>query len=247
MEFPIHHWRDRSLRRALLRIVTGPDKERPRLQVVRALDGLSLEVRPGDRLGIIGPNGAGKSTLLRVLSGIYHPTSGSVQVTGRCLPLFDLRAGLDEEATGYENILRRGLIVGARRTEIEAKRQEIMAFTELHQDIERPLRTYSTGMTLRLVFAIATAVDGEIVLLDEWIGAGDLAFRSKASSKIDEIVERAGIVVLATHDLSLLSRVCNRSILLHHGRIVATGDTQAIVEQYKELSMLGAVRAADST
>lgn len=179
--FPVLSFRDRSLRSRFVRAVTLR-REAARPHIVTALDGIDLDIRAGDRVAIVGANGAGKTTLLRVLAGIYHPTSGGIDVLGRCLSLFDLSAGFDEEATGYENIMRRGLVIGARRTEIDARRAEIAEFTELGDRLDLPLRTYSSGMMLRLIFAVATAVEGEIVLLDEWIGVGDQHFRKKRGS-----------------------------------------------------------------
>ena len=202
------------------------------------MNGIDLDIRAGDRVAIVGANGAGKTTLLRVLAGIYHPTAGSIDVLGRCLSLFDLSAGFDEEATGYENIMRRGLVIGARRTEIDARRAEIAEFTELGDRLDLPLRTYSSGMMLRLIFAVATAVEGEIVLLDEWIGVGDQQFRKKARQRLDEIVARAGILVLASHDIDLIKSTCNRAILLQEGRITAAGTTEEILARY-----LGAAKA----
>jgi len=229
--FPVLSFRDRSLRSRFVSAVTLR-RNTAIPHIVSALNDVNLDIRAGDRVAIIGANGAGKTTLLRVLAGIYHPTSGSVDVLGRCLPLFDLSAGFDEEATGYENIMRRGLVIGARRSEIDAKRAEIAAFTELGDRLDLPLRTYSSGMMLRLIFAVATAVEGEIVLLDEWIGVGDQQFRKKARQRLDEIVVRAGILVLASHDIELIKSTCNRAILLEEGRIVAAGTTDEILGQY---------------
>ncbi|MBR0982942.1 ABC transporter ATP-binding protein [Bradyrhizobium liaoningense] len=229
--FPVLSFRDRSLRSRFVNAVTLRRKAVvPHL--VKALNEVSLDIRAGDRLAIIGANGAGKTTLLRVLAGIYHPTAGSIDVRGRCLSLFDLQAGFDEEATGYENIMRRGLVIGARRAEIDARRAEIAEFTELGDRLDLPLRTYSSGMMLRLIFAVATAVEGEIVLLDEWIGVGDQQFRNKARQRLDEIVARAGILVLASHDIELIQSSCNRAILLEQGRIIAAGATDTILAQY---------------
>jgi homopolymeric O-antigen transport system ATP-binding protein len=231
--FPVLSFRDRSLRSRFLRAVTlrkAGNAARP--HIVTALSDVDLEIRAGDRVAVIGANGAGKTTLLRVLAGIYHPTAGTVDVCGRCLSLFDLAAGFDEEATGYENIMRRGLVIGARRSEIEARRAEIAEFTELGDRLDLPLRTYSSGMMLRLIFAVATAIEGEIVLLDEWIGVGDQQFRKKARQRLDEIVERAGILVLASHDIDLIKNTCNRAILLREGRIAAVGGTEDILGQY---------------
>jgi ABC-type polysaccharide/polyol phosphate transport system ATPase subunit len=229
--FPVLSFRDRSLRSRFVNAVTLR-REAPRPHIVSALNDVSLDIRAGDRVAIVGANGAGKTTLLRVLAGIYHPTAGSVDVNGRCLSLFDLSAGFDEEATGYENIMRRGLVIGARRADIDARRAEIAEFSELGDRLDLPLRTYSSGMMLRLIFAIATAVEGEIVLLDEWIGVGDQQFRRKARQRLDEIVARAGILVLASHDIGLIQSTCNRAILLEEGRIVAAGATEDILGRY---------------
>jgi ABC-type polysaccharide/polyol phosphate transport system ATPase subunit len=231
VNFPVLSFRDRSLRSRFVNAVTLR-RQAPRPHIITALDDVSLDIRAGDRVGLVGANGAGKTTLLRVLAGIYHPTVGSVDVLGRCLSLFDLSAGFDEEATGYENIMRRGLVIGARRTEIEARRAEIAEFTELGDRLDLPLRTYSSGMMLRLIFAVATAVEGEIVLLDEWIGVGDQQFRKKARQRLDEIVARAGILVLASHDIDLIKSTCNRAILLQEGRITAVGTTEGILSRY---------------
>jgi ABC-type polysaccharide/polyol phosphate transport system ATPase subunit len=229
--FPLLSFGDRSLRSRFVRTVTLR-RQASRPHIVGALSDVSLDIRAGDRLAIVGANGAGKTTLLRVLAGIYHPTAGSLEVTGRCLSLFDLSAGFDEEATGYENIMRRGLVIGARRTEIDARRAEIAAFTELGDRLDLPLRTYSSGMMLRLIFAVATAVEGEIVLLDEWIGVGDQQFRNKARQRLDQIVARAGILVLASHDVALIKSTCNRAILLEQGRITAAGTPDEILGRY---------------
>ncbi|MDH2353724.1 ABC transporter ATP-binding protein [Bradyrhizobium sp. SSUT18] len=231
VRFPVLSFRDRSLRSRFVSAVTLRRKTAV-LHIVSALNDVSLDIRAGDRVAIIGANGAGKTTLLRVLAGIYHPTAGSVGVLGRCLPLFDLSAGFDEEATGYENIMRRGLVIGARRSEIDARRADIAEFTELGDRLDMPLRTYSSGMMLRLIFAVATAVEGEIVLLDEWIGVGDQQFRKKARQRLDEIVARAGILVLASHDVDLIKSTCNRAILLEEGRIAAAGTIDEILGRY---------------
>ncbi|BAL76924.1 putative O-antigen/LPS export system ATP-binding protein [Bradyrhizobium cosmicum] len=229
--FPVLSFRDRSLRSRFVSEVTRRRKAAVP-HIISALNDVSLDIRAGDRLAIIGGNGAGKTTLLRVLAGIYHPTAGSVDVLGRCLSLFDLSAGIDEEATGYENIMRRGLVIGARRAEIDARRAEIAEFTELGDRLDLPLRTYSSGMMLRLIFAVATAVEGEIVLLDEWIGVGDQQFRKKARQRLDEIVARAGILVLASHDVDLIRSTCNRAILLQEGRIAAAGAIEDVLQRY---------------
>ncbi len=229
--FPVLSFRDRSLRSRFVQAITSP-RRHGSTHVVTALRNVNLDIRAGDRVAIIGANGAGKTTLLRVLAGIYHPTSGAVDVSGHCLSLFDLSAGFDEEATGYENIMRRGLVIGARRAELEARRAEIAEFTELGDKLDLPLRTYSNGMMLRLIFAVATAVEGEIVLLDEWIGVGDQQFRRRARQRLDRIVDRAGILALASHDVDLIKSTCNRAILLEQGQIVAAGPVDDVLRRY---------------
>jgi ABC-2 type transport system ATP-binding protein len=231
VRFPLPSFRDRSLRGRFVSAVTLRRKTAVP-HIVSALNDVSLDIRAGDRVATIGANGAGKTTLLRVLAGIYCPTSGSVDVLGRCLSLLDLQAGFDEEATGYENIMRRGLVIGARRSEIDARRAEIAEFSELGDRLDLPLRTDSSGMMLRLIFAVATAIEGEIVLLDEWIGVGDQQFRKKARQRLDEIVARAGILVLASHDGELIKSTCNRAILLEEGRIAAAGPIDEILGRY---------------
>lgn len=193
-------------------------------QFVTALDDVSFELKAGDRLGLVGSNGAGKTTLLKVLYGIYEPTAGSVETEGRRDALFNIGLGFRNEATGRRNIVLRGLINGWSRREIEQRIDEIIDFSELDDFIDMPVRSYSQGMTARLAFAIATSFEPEILLMDEWIGAGDKNFQEKAKARLEAMVTKAGIIVLASHNSSLLQRVCNRVISLEHGRIVWDGN-----------------------
>lgn len=193
-------------------------------QYITALDDISFELRAGDRLGLVGANGAGKTTLLKVLYGIYEPTAGSIEAQGRRDALFNINLGFRNEATGRRNIVLRGLINGWSNREIEQRMEEIVEFSELGDFIDMPVRSYSQGMSARLAFAIATSFEPEILLMDEWIGAGDKDFQSKAKTRMENMVTKAGIIVLASHDNSLLQRVCNRIISLEHGRIAWDGD-----------------------
>ena len=170
---------------------------------VTALEDVSFELKAGDRLGLVGSNGAGKTTLLKVLYGIYEPTGGRVETRGRIDALFNIDLGFRQEATGRRNIILRGLINGWSSREIERRVDEIVAFSELGDFIDMPLKTYSAGMSTRLAFAIATSFEPEILLMDEWIGAGDKNFQGKAKGRLEEMVTKAGIIVLASHDDTL--------------------------------------------
>jgi ABC-type polysaccharide/polyol phosphate transport system ATPase subunit len=246
-EFPIYG-NQPSLRNELfgrvvggvLRRQTGHGKQ----VVVRALDNVSLIVNHGDQLGIIGHNGAGKSTMLRVFAGIYEPSQGSITVEGRVSPLFSTSPGLDMDDTGYENIVTCGLLLGMSRDEIERKMPEIEAFSELSDYLSLPARTYSAGMLVRLGFAIATAIEPEILLLDEELGAGDARFAMHAVERVEALIERSSIVVLASQSEDLIRRICNRAILLDHGRLVGDGPTEQVLEIHRRMVKEGSLSAA---
>lgn len=203
---------------------------------IPALVDLDLDLREGDRLGVLGHNGAGKSTLLKVLSGVYPITQGSRNVEGRISSLFDVAHGFEPEATGWENIRFRSYLQGETPRSIDAKMKEIGEFTELGQHLDMPLRLYSTGMIVRLGFAIATAVEPEILLVDEILQAGDLAFQKKAAKRIQSLFHGAGIVVYASHDMSAIQRHCNRVLWLDHGKMRMIGDPDEVVERYRSES-----------
>jgi ABC-type polysaccharide/polyol phosphate transport system ATPase subunit len=238
-EFPIYGPQP-SLRTALLGRVGGVLRRgsngAAKRVVVRALDNMSLTVRHGDQIGILGHNGAGKSTMLRVLAGIYQPSHGSILIEGRVSPLFTTAPGLAVEDTGYENIVTCGLLLGMTRDEIERKLPEIEAFTELSDYLALPVRTYSSGMLVRLGFAIATAIDPEILLLDEGLGAGDARFAARATERVKALIERSSIMVLASHSDRLIRQMCKRAILLDHGRLVADGPTEEVLEIYARVN-----------
>src|SRR5688572_7788460 len=205
VDFTIYNTKARSLKRALVQAATGGrigTREDGRV-VVRALDDINLEVRDGDRLGIIGGNGSGKTTLLRVMNRVYHPINGAVHIDGEVASLLNISLGSDPEATGRENIRFRAALLGLPAEEIMEKTDEIAEFTELAEYLDVPLRTYSSGMQIRLAFAISTVLTPEILLMDEWLSLGDAAFRSKAERRLREMVESTKMIVLATHSKEL--------------------------------------------
>lgn len=201
--------------------------------IVRALDDVSFTLEAGDRLGLIGANGAGKSTLLRVIAGIYPPTAGQVHTSGKAVPLLDISMGMDDMSTGRQNIRLRGLLLGMGDREIEAKTDEIAEFTELGDYLDLPLRTYSSGMRVRLGFAISTAVDAQILLLDEVLGVGDSRFQDKAKDRMEELHRRAEIVVIAMHSNDVIRQSCNKALWLDRGKIMGFGPTEEVVGAYE--------------
>ncbi|MEM9739273.1 MAG: ATP-binding cassette domain-containing protein [Pseudomonadota bacterium] len=203
-----------------------------RRRFVEALSEVSFSLKAGDRLGLVGRNGSGKSTLLRVLGGIYPPTQGIVQVEGSIAPLFNVGLGVRPESSGRRNILLRGLLRGLKRKEAEAKVDEIADFADIGPFIDLPMRTYSTGMAMRLSFAMATAFSPEVLLLDEWIGAGDQRFRKKAQDRMNSLVNDASITVIASHNRPLLSAVCSHALWLERGAMMGYGP---IEEVYKKV------------
>lgn len=203
--------------------------------VIRALSGVSLDLQAGDKLGLIGTNGAGKSTLMRVISGIYHPTSGNVSVSGSVGSLFDMGLGMDPEATGHENIRLRGLMLGMRLREIEDVTAEIESFTELGSYLDMPMRTYSAGMTARLAFAISTAIRPDVLVLDEGIGAGDAHFMHRATKRLEGFMQSVGVLVLASHSDGLIREFCNKAIVMHRGQATSIMGVEEALAHYHEL------------
>jgi len=200
--------------------------------VIRALNDVTLHLEHGARVALIGANGAGKTTLLRVMARIYPPTSGSVDIVGRVACLTDLHVGMDTEATGFENIRMRGTLLGLTRQEIADLIPNVAEFTELGDYLKLPIRCYSQGMMLRLAFGISTAIQPDIILLDEVIGAGDQAFAEKARERLNSMIYAASILVLATHDPGTVTKLCNSAILLSHGRVVASGSPVEMLDRY---------------
>lgn len=205
----------------------------PPRQTVEALRGVSLRLGEGERLGIVGHNGAGKSTLLRVLAGIYVPTAGVCKVEGRIGSLFDLALGFEPDATGWENIRYRGYLQKETPASIDEKAKDIAEFSELGAKLDMPIRYYSSGMLVRLAFSIATCIEPEVLLVDEVLAAGDLAFMHKAHARIRELMKRARLMVMVSHDLNSLAQMCDRAIWLAQGRIRQDGPPEEVIAAYK--------------
>ena len=234
VEFPIFDAKSRSLKKAFLGKAGGNiGRNTSNVVVIDALRDITLSLKTGDRVGLVGHNGAGKSTLLRLMSGIYEPTRGKAVVRGRVAPVFDLGVGMDPEITGYENIIIRGLFLGETRKKMQAKIDEIAEFTELGEYLSMPLRTYSTGMRVRLAMGVVTSIDPEILLLDEGIGAVDAEFLKKARTRLEKLVERSGILVFASHSTELLARLCKTAIWIEHGEIKMAGGIEDVVRGYE--------------
>jgi ABC-type polysaccharide/polyol phosphate transport system ATPase subunit len=239
----------RSFRKALFSrtggsVIARTDSSRGGV-TVRALDNVSICLGHGDRLGLIGHNGAGKTTLLRVFAGIYQPTMGRVITSGRLSPLFNTAPGLDMDDTGYENLITCGLFLGMSRSEIIDKTREIEEFAELGDFMGLPVRSYSTGMLTRLSFAVATAIEPDILILDEGLGAGDARFVERAKRRVDALIARSSIVVLASHSEGLLRQICNRAMLLASGRVAAQGPIDEVIETYHELNAAPQLQPVD--
>ena len=208
------------------------EKKKEYLEDVHALRDFNLEIHEGERVGIIGHNGAGKSTLLRALAGVYPIQTGKIEISGEVRSMFDLTLGFDMDSTGRDNIMNRGLMLGSTPSEVRSKEQEIIDFAELGEFIDYPIKAYSSGMLVRLAFAISTSVEGEILLVDEVLSAGDAKFQKKARERMLNIMDQAKKLVLFLHDMNTIKDVCNRVILLEHGRIVADGRPEDIVAEY---------------
>ena len=225
----------RHLRLTLKEYVVGQmfrRKYNPIMEV-HALSGVDLRVSDGDRLGVVGHNGAGKSTLLKMLAGVYQPTHGRRTVDGRISSLFDLALGFEQDATGWENISYRSYLQGETPATVRAKRQAIADFSELGEFLNTPVRYYSAGMIVRLAFSIATSIDPEILLVDEVLGAGDLSFQTKARERMRQMMDRAHLMVMVTHDLPSVPLICNRAVWMDHGRMMREGPAAQIVEAYQ--------------
>jgi len=223
VDFPIYGAKSRSLKNAFMRTATGGLLARDQSDriIVRALDQCTFEMAPGDRVGVLGHNGSGKTTLLRVLAGVYEPSAGAISISGRVAAMLNISLGMDMEATGIENIYIRGAIMGMKPQEIDGLMDEICTFSELGDYLYMPVRTYSSGMAMRLAFAVSTSVSADIVLMDEWLSVGDASFAKKAQDRLNRLIEQAKILVIATHDESLVRNNCNRVLRLDHGRLVA--------------------------
>jgi ABC-2 type transport system ATP-binding protein/lipopolysaccharide transport system ATP-binding protein len=237
VDFPIYNAKKRSLKSEVIRRTVGGHIEAidDNHLSVMALRDVSLELKDGDRLGLIGRNGAGKSTLLRVLSGVYEPPIGRAVIDGTVSSLTDMTMGMDPEATGYENILLRSVFLGVSVKQARASIADIEEFTELGNFLTLPMRTYSSGMMVRLAFAISTAVTPEILIMDEIVGAGDAAFFAKAETRLNRLIGSTHILVLASHDDEMLRRLCNKAALMDEGRLRMIGPVEEVLAAYRRL------------
>lgn len=223
LDLPIYGTINRSLKGSVMAAATGgriaPASKH--VTVVQALKDVSLEILPGDRVGLMGHNGSGKTSLLRMLAGIYEPTSGAIQVRGKVSSFINLGLGMDLEATGAENILLCGLMFGLGFDEIQKLTPSIGKFSGLGDFLDMPVRTYSSGMMMRLVFSIVTSVDAEILLMDEWLSVGDADFVVHAEERLRELVNSASILVLASHSEEVVENLCNVIVRLEHGEVMS--------------------------
>jgi ABC-type polysaccharide/polyol phosphate transport system ATPase subunit len=233
VEFPIHNPSSLTMQLQILSAIGGKISEHHKSTFVRALKIDNMEINDGDKIGIIGHNGAGKTTLLRLLSGVYAPSQGTVLIDGDVTSFTDLTLGMDLEATGLQNIIFRLVFMGLSFSEAHKMSPSIQDFSELGAFLHMPVRTYSTGMFLRLAFAISTAIDPDIVLMDEIIGAGDARFLEKAQMRLDELMNKLKILILASHDEHLMKRFCDKVIWLSHGEIIKFGGIDEVFMEYQ--------------
>jgi ABC-type polysaccharide/polyol phosphate transport system ATPase subunit len=234
VEFPVYNVNARSFKKKFIHLATGGKVVEDARQhvMVKALNDINLAINHGDVIGLIGHNGAGKSTFLRLLAGIYEPTHGSIKTTGHISPLLDLSPGIEAELTGYDNIMMRGTLLGLSKQQIKDQTEEIAELTGLGDYLSMPIRTYSSGMLVRLAFAISSNIQPDILIIDEIFGAGDAAFMVKAREKMVSLLKQSSIVVLATHSDTLIQEFCNKVILLERGQIRYYGDPTEAIELY---------------
>lgn len=234
VDIPIYNSQGRSLKKKILGMATGGKigLNEKGLTVVRSLDQINFSVEKNEKIGLIGHNGAGKSTLLRVLGGVYSPTIGEAVIRGAVGSLIDVSLGIDGEATGIENIYLRAALLGIPKDIVNRELERIIEFSELGNFIEMPVRTYSTGMHMRLAFAVSTMISPDILLMDEWLSVGDKSFQKKAEQRLNSLIERSSILVIATHSRSLIERCCTRVLWLEHGRIKMDGEPGEVCDLY---------------
>ena len=234
LHVPVIKPAERSLLANPLNFIRDLYLARTRRSISTLLDRISFTLGPGERLGLIGPNGAGKSTLLRLLAGIYHPSSGELVINGTARGLFDISLGMHPEATGLENIYLRGLQMGLSLQKIQTLIPEVLAFSELSDEMDKPLAIYSTGMRLRLAVAVSTMIEPDILLLDEWIGTGDAHFNQKVKKRLTSLIEHSHGLVLATHNANLMKSLCTHGLVLAKGKVQFYGTVDDALAFYSE-------------
>jgi ABC-type polysaccharide/polyol phosphate transport system ATPase subunit len=232
LTYELYHDQTRSLKEALVNLFHKRTYIEKKKSEFNALENVSFSVKHGENVGIIGGNGAGKSTLLKVISGILKPTKGHVSVNGTIQPLIEISAGFNPEFSGRENIYLNGYMLGFSKVQIERNEQSIIDFCELGDFINVPVKYYSSGMSVRLAFAIATSIEPEILLFDEMLSAGDAHFAAKAKDRMNSLLNRSKGMLVVSHDLSLIEALCSRVIWLNHGKIAADGAVSAVIKAY---------------
>jgi lipopolysaccharide transport system ATP-binding protein len=233
-------FKERSLKALLAGGLRAKHRSKPVIHDIHALKDVSVEISAGERVGLLGHNGAGKSTFLKMVAGLYPISSGTCRVEGTVRSLFDLSLGFEPDATGRENILYRGLLLGMTPRFMRSVEDEVVAFADIGEFIDYPIKTYSAGMQVRLAFAISTMTGGDILLLDEVIGAGDASFMQRAKARIMKLIEASEILILATHDFASLRDICDRAIVLHHGELKFDGAVEVAIEEYGRLTGVNA-------
>ncbi|OGR15216.1 MAG: hypothetical protein A2341_09010 [Deltaproteobacteria bacterium RIFOXYB12_FULL_58_9] len=231
MRFRLHYEKAFTLKETMINLV----KRRNNYSDLWALRGVSLDVREGEAVGIVGRNGSGKSTLLKILARVFEPTEGKCILRGSVSALIELGAGFNAELTGRENVFLNGAIMGLSRAEMERRYDQIVDFAELHDFMDTAVKNYSSGMYARLGFAIATDVDGDILLIDEILGVGDEGFQKKCFARIQQHLDGGKTVLLVSHDPDAIERICHRAVLLHNGKVVFAGSAAETLTRYREI------------
>lgn len=234
VDIPIFNSQMRSFKKKLMGLATGGmiGLSEKGQTFIRSLDSLNLKVEPNERIGLIGHNGAGKSTLLRVLSGVYYPTKGQAFIDGRIGSLIDISLGIDTESTGLENIYLRAALLGIPKSKVDKELDSLVEFTQLGDFINMPVRTYSTGMHMRLAFAVSTMISPDILLMDEWLSVGDASFQLQAERRLDDLVARSNILVIASHSRQLIEKCCTKVLWLEHGKMKMFGPVNEVCPAY---------------
>lgn len=232
VRYPFRDVARESLRGRLASLLPGRGGRAQSREAVDALSDLTISIREGERVGLVGTNGSGKTTLLKVLASVLPPTSGTIDVAGRVNAIFDPSLGMDPEASGYENILIRCMLLGVPSVLIDDKTAQIAEFSELGDALRRPIKTYSAGMAMRLAFSIATSIEPEILVMDEWLSAGDARFVSKALHKMESLIVASRILVIASHSEHVLTEWCNRLLWMKDGRLIEDGPPASVLQSY---------------
>lgn len=234
VDIPVFNSQGRSLKKTVMGIATGGKigLTESGKTIIQSLHDINLTILPHERVGLIGHNGAGKSTLLRVFSKVYTPSSGEAIIEGKIGSLIDISLGIDGEATGIENIFLRAALLGIPKKEVEKALPDIIDFTQLGNFLEMPVRTYSTGMHMRLAFAVSTMISPDILIMDEWLSVGDAAFQKTAESRLKKLIERSNVLIIASHSRQLIEKCCTRVIWLEHGEIKMDGSPREVCPHY---------------